>query len=549
VPSRSVRPGSTPDPTREFRERFGKLAADPARFNSIMRTSFGSSASPAELEALRKRALAGDFGWMPPVRWATSAQIGAAYGAYDSKANVVYLNESLRSNPKLAAQVYIEEAGHALDARVNRTDTPGDEGEIFRRLMGGEKLSSKQLAAIRSENDHGVMHIGGREIAVENFNPFKKVWKGMKKVGGAVKSAAKSAFKGVKKVGSVLKSAAKSAVGFVAGVARGTWSRVQAVGSFVARNLNPVNLVKTAWGVAKNFVRDVIPTGLNMLIRGYSFMADGIRSVGRAARCIARGDLKGFGKALWDIPKSALHTARAALADAASLVPGLRTVVEPGQKPNVKANDIALAEIANAVGGSRNVPGFSRISVPGIDNVTTDGFHARVYLSNDGKQMVLAFGGTNGDDISDILTNARQALDDVPPQYRMAVKAADLAMAEAKRRGAKLEVTGHSLGGGLAQTAALAVGATAVTFNAAGIGAGVRAMLGARAAQNAGLVTNYVVRGESLDSLDINRRIGAVKYLEPARGGLWDEIKGQFKAPLKRHKMGAVIKALHRAKR
>ena len=90
------------------------------------------------------------------------------------------------------------------------------------------------------------------------------------------------------------------------------------------------------------------------------------------------------------------------------------------------------------------------------------GFRAGIY-SND-KQYVLAFAGTN--DWRDWLSNVRQATgyDDV--QYNQAVAAAKSAKAAF---GDALVIAGHSLGGGLAATAALATGTVAVTFNAAGV--------------------------------------------------------------------------------
>ena len=115
--------------------------------------------------------------------------------------------------------------------------------------------------------------------------------------------------------------------------------------------------------------------------------------------------------------------------------------------------------------------GFNRLSDSallgfGIDPASLhdvgSGFRAGIY-SND-KQYVLAFAGTN--DWRDWLSNVRQATgyDDV--QYNQAVAAAKSAKAAF---GDALVIAGHSLGGGLAATAALATGTVAVTFNAAGV--------------------------------------------------------------------------------
>ena len=119
----------------------------------------------------------------------------------------------------------------------------------------------------------------------------------------------------------------------------------------------------------------------------------------------------------------------------------------------------------------RGAAGFNRLSDSallgfGIDPASLhdvgSGFRAGIY-SND-KQYVLAFAGTN--DWRDWLSNVRQATgyDDV--QYNQAVAAAKSAKAAF---GDALVIAGHSLGGGLAATAALATGTVAVTFNAAGV--------------------------------------------------------------------------------
>ncbi|MBT9431916.1 DUF2974 domain-containing protein [Candidatus Sodalis endolongispinus] len=90
------------------------------------------------------------------------------------------------------------------------------------------------------------------------------------------------------------------------------------------------------------------------------------------------------------------------------------------------------------------------------------GFQANFY--SNGKQVALAFAGTN--DFNDWLTNIRASLGFRDAQYRESVALAR----QAKRRfGDKMLFTGHSLGGSLAATAAVATGSMAVTFNPAGV--------------------------------------------------------------------------------
>ncbi|MFT4464244.1 MAG: hypothetical protein ACMX3H_19610 [Sodalis sp. (in: enterobacteria)] len=85
-------------------------------------------------------------------------------------------------------------------------------------------------------------------------------------------------------------------------------------------------------------------------------------------------------------------------------------------------------------------------------------------ISGNGRQVVLAFAGTNG--FNDWLTNLRASLG-----YRDAQYQASVALARQARHcfGDKVLFTGHSLGGSLAAIAAVATGSMAVTFNPADV--------------------------------------------------------------------------------
>ena len=114
----------------------------------------------------------------------------------------------------------MEEAGHALDNKLNTVDTMGDEGEMFRRILAGENLSAAQMTEIRNENDKGVIHVNGREVQVEFF--FKKIGKFFKKVGNGIAGAAKGVFNGVKNVAKGVFNGVKNVAGRVFdGVKRG----------------------------------------------------------------------------------------------------------------------------------------------------------------------------------------------------------------------------------------------------------------------------------------------------------------------------------------
>jgi hypothetical protein len=103
---------------------------------------------------------------------------------------------------------------------------------------------------------------------------------------------------------------------------------------------------------------------------------------------------------------------------------------------------------------------------------TDNGFNAAIYQNAQG-QYVVAYRGTddwglaNSGDAND---NGLQGLGfevDETSQYSDAIKLAR--QAESVFGDGNMIVTGHSLGGGLASAASIATGATAVTFNAAGL--------------------------------------------------------------------------------
>lgn len=160
------------------------------------------------------------------------------------------------------------------------------------------------------------------------------------------------------------------------------------------------------------------------------------------------------------------------VSDLSAAVPmATKQTMTRGQAP--QQGDYSLALLAKDVYNltGQGAESFSRLSdstllglgiePTGLHDVVS-GFQAGIYT--DQQHYVLAFAGTN--DMRDWLSNVRQATgyDDV--QYNQAVaiaKSAKVAFGDA------LVITGHSLGGGLAATAALATGTLAVTFNAAGV--------------------------------------------------------------------------------
>jgi hypothetical protein len=190
------------DVKRLFKEQFGAKAADKEGFHAFMRQIYGDKYDKDLAEQYRQRALAGDYGWLPDVKFVDAETLGGANGAYNAQEGVVYINEDLAAaDPHKAAQTFVEEAGHHLDANLNTADTQGDEGEMFRRVLSGEKLTEAQIDEIRRDDDRGTITVDGKQVAVEFWNPFKAVRDAARWVGHAGASAAQAVGKGFVSVG------------------------------------------------------------------------------------------------------------------------------------------------------------------------------------------------------------------------------------------------------------------------------------------------------------------------------------------------------------
>ncbi len=146
----------------------GSVITEPG-FAETVRSAFGDSAGREATADLLEGVITG--AQTPEIVLIDSIQLRGASGAYDSNAGVIYLSrEFVAANgqtPTAIEQVILEEIGHYLDASLNLTDTPGDEGAVFAALVTGETLPAAQLSALAAEDDQGVITVDGRDVAVE----------------------------------------------------------------------------------------------------------------------------------------------------------------------------------------------------------------------------------------------------------------------------------------------------------------------------------------------------------------------------------------------
>lgn len=136
---------------------------------------------------------------------------------------------------------------------------------------------------------------------------------------------------------------------------------------------------------------------------------------------------------------------------------------------------------------------------------TGNGFDAAIY-QNDQGQYVVAYRGTDNWGLTnpgDADDNGLQGLGFETGQYSDAIALAQ--RAEQVFGDGNVVVTGHSLGGGLASAAALATGASGVTFNAAGLSNQTLESLGFNpnavrdSVADSGQLRRYIVNGDPLN--------------------------------------------------
>src|SRR5690606_7031720 len=152
---------------------------------------------------------------------------------------------------------------------------------------------------------------------------------------------------------------------------------------------------------------------------------------------------------------------------------------------------------------------------------TSNGFDAAIY-QNDQGQYVVAYRGTDDWGLAnpgDADDNALQGLGFESGQYSDAIALAQ--RAEHVFGDGNVVVTGHSLGGGLASAAALATGASGVTFNAAGLSNETLESLGFNpnavrdSVSDSGQLRRYIVNGDPLNAAQQDLPILPILNMSP----------------------------------
>lgn len=125
----------------------------------------------ANIDSFGTEWLSGDFSIFPEIEIIQATAINGANGAFASNTNRIYLSQEFITNHQgdvgEITRVFLEEVGHWVDAKINRQDALGDEGELFSNVVRGVNLNPSQLESIQQEDDTAVININGQDVQIE----------------------------------------------------------------------------------------------------------------------------------------------------------------------------------------------------------------------------------------------------------------------------------------------------------------------------------------------------------------------------------------------
>ncbi len=140
-------------------------------FYTKLTIAFGNPLDTEKAESLRQQWVSGDFTSLPEIEIRSGEEIQGANSAFSSDTNKIYLSQEYitqnASSPSAITHTLLEEIGHFVDAKINSSDAPGDEGAIFSALVRGKTLDENQLQQLRAENDAATITLDGQVIQIE----------------------------------------------------------------------------------------------------------------------------------------------------------------------------------------------------------------------------------------------------------------------------------------------------------------------------------------------------------------------------------------------
>lgn len=140
-------------------------------FSEQIGVAFGNRFDSAKLEEFRQQWMSGQFEALPEIEIRPTAQINGAIGAFSGDTNRIYLSQEFieqnTSSSGAIADVLLEEIGHSVDAQINASDSPGDEGAIFSSVVRAVELNEESIQRLKAEDDRAGITLNGRNIQIE----------------------------------------------------------------------------------------------------------------------------------------------------------------------------------------------------------------------------------------------------------------------------------------------------------------------------------------------------------------------------------------------
>jgi PA14 domain/Pectate lyase superfamily protein len=154
----------------EVKEALTKFAKSQS-FLQTLRTAFGNSFSVEKAQDLRHQWATGSFTDLPVIQIRTAAELKSARSAFSAETNTIYVSQDyVKQNAAehdALTGLFLEEFGHFIDSKINKSDTAGDEGAIFSALLQGVNLSQRTLQQLKTEDDRASISLNGKEFPVE----------------------------------------------------------------------------------------------------------------------------------------------------------------------------------------------------------------------------------------------------------------------------------------------------------------------------------------------------------------------------------------------
>ena len=130
-------------------------AASSGELGRVAGDALGLLSVPESFWDLQQAWAKGQFSDFPEITLSEAGAMAEARGAYVAESDSILINQDwlAKATESEVLAVLVEEVGHSLDSRFNSIDTPGDEGELFSRLLLGQIPSTSERARITKEND------------------------------------------------------------------------------------------------------------------------------------------------------------------------------------------------------------------------------------------------------------------------------------------------------------------------------------------------------------------------------------------------------------